>query len=326
MKGIKEERGAILPAFRAYAFKKKRGPAALTLATLGDRWLEHIQEQVKPATYCKYEGLMRNHILPELGQETLGDLSREKIADFSRRRRESGRRSGGGLSSKTVNDILVVLSLCFEFAEEEFGITMPKIRYLREERKEARVLSAAEQTRLTDHLLKEMDLYKFGVLLALYTGIRIGELCALQWSDVKEDRLQISKTMQRLGKNGIHIGAPKSPNSYREVPLPAFLLPWVEQFRRSEGYVLRGGLSEHSEPRIVQRKFQKMTEYCGLEGVTFHTLRHTFATRCIEAGFDVKTLSEILGHSDTKTTLNRYVHSSFALKERYMSMLSLSIG
>ncbi len=311
-------------------FQKKRRPAGMTLNVLAEQWLAQIRERVKPATFCKYEGLVRNHLLPELGGVPLSDFSRELIADFARRRRESGRQGGGALSAKTVNDILVILGLCFEYAEEEYSVTMPKIRYLREERKEARVLTEAEQKRLTAFLLKEMDIYKFGALLALYTGIRIGELCALQWPDIKEDRLRISKTMQRLkvapGKTIIHIGEPKSRNSHREVPLPAFLSPFVERFRCAEGYVIRTTLSEHSEPRIIQRKFQRITEDCGLEGVTFHTLRHTFATRCVEAGFDVKTLSEILGHSDTKTTLNRYVHSSFALKERYMAMLSLSIG
>lgn len=304
----------------------RRGPAGMRLHVLTEQWLAQIHQRVKPSTYCKYEGLLRNHILPELGEVVLGEFTREMIVDFSRRRRECGRRCGGALSSKTVNDILVILSLCFEFAEEEFGLAMPKIRYLREDRREARVLTLTEQTRLTNHLLEEMDIYKFGTLLALYTGIRIGELCALQWTDIKKDRLCISKTMQRLGKSGIHVGAPKSPNSFREVPLPVFLIPWVEQFRRPEGYVIRTPLSEHSEPRILQRRFQKIAKECGLENVTFHTLRHTFATRCIETGFDVKTLSEILGHSDTKTTLNRYVHSSFALKERYMSALRLTTG
>lgn len=292
------------------------------------RWLAHIRSRVKPSTLQKYESLTHNHILPELGNFPLQRVTGELLEEFAEKRAKSGRVGGGTLSRKTVNDILVVLGLAMEFAEEEWNFTAPKIRFMREEKREARVLSPEEQRCLTGVLLENMDIYKFGILLALYTGIRVGELCALQWEDISGDCLYVSKTVQRLrqrenGKTDIVVGSPKSSSSRRKIPLPGFLQPYVAQFRMPDGYVIRTRRRERAEPRSMQFKFGQIAALCGLTDVTFHTLRHTFATRCVESGFDVKTLSEILGHADVKTTLNRYVHSSFELKRMNMDKLTL---
>lgn len=306
--------------------KNKQQSARMRVEDLTKRWLDHVRGQVKLSTYRKYEGLCNNHILPELGQVPLSRVTRAEVERFAEQQKNSGRTHGGELSAKTINDILVILGLAFEFAEEEYAIAMPSISFLREEKKEARVLSMSEQGRLIAHLSTHMDIYAFGTLLALCTGIRIGELCALLWEDVTEHYIVINKTLQRLkGKNGrteIVVGSPKSPSSKRVVPLPEFLLPYVRQFHKDHGYVISTARCSRSEPRMVQDRFKKITAACGLEQVTFHTLRHTFATRCVEAGFDIKTLSEILGHSDIKTTLSRYVHSSFELKKSNMAKLS----
>ena len=316
--------------FMMVPMQQIRSSANTRIVDLMARWLSHIHCRVKLSTYQKYESLYRNHILPEIGDIPLRLVTREMIEAFAENRLTTGKVNGGELSTKTVNDILIVLNLAFDFAEEEYHINMPKISFFREQKKEARVLSVVEQEKLTLFLLNDMDIYKFGVLLALFTGIRIGELCAMQWEDITDDYVVIDKTMQRLkgenGKTKIVVGSPKSESSKRVVPLPEFLLPFVLRFRKSFGYVLSTNRSMRSEPRIMQQKFRKMADACALENVTFHTLRHTFATRCVEAGFDIKTLSEILGHSDVKTTLNRYVHSSFMLKQINMAKLSLAIG
>lgn len=300
------------------------------VARLSDVWLQHIALRVKPATYQKYAGLTANHILPALGDVLVNQLTRPLISEFANQQLHSGNMRGGPLSVKTVNDMLVILGLMLEFAAEEYQINIPKISLLREEKKEARVLSPSEQAILTNYLLDDMDIFRFSTLLALYTGLRIGEICALKWSDISERHLRVERTMQRLpcagGGTEIHIDTPKSRSSCRTIPLPAFLLPYVNRFRQDEGFVLSNQRWEHSEPRILQVQFQKMVEHCGLEDVTFHTLRHTFATRCVENGFDIKTLSEILGHSDVKTTLNRYVHSSYELKAQNMERLQLPEG
>lgn len=157
--------------------------------------------------------------------------------------------------------------------------------------------------------------------------MRIGEVCALRWKDVSEETIHICKTMQRLktdsGKTEIIILPPKTASSNRVIPIPKVLLSALTERRRESGFVLLQNNGKLVEPRLLQYRFTKMAKACGLENAHFHTLRHTFATRCIEAGVDAKTLSEILGHVDVKTTLNRYVHSSLELKKNCMDKLTL---
>ena len=294
----------------------------LTVSALMNEWLESIQNQVKPNTYQKYESINRNHIAESIGSVLVRLVSSYTIKNFTNQMLESK------LSVKTVNDILIVLNLAFSYASEEYEIFIPKVRYLKEEKKETRVLTVEEQKALTEYLHNDTDIYKFGVLFALYTGLRIGELCALRWEDITDSHIEISKTMMRIkntfGKTEVQIGSPKSESSKRFIPTPQSLLPLINRFRNN-GYVLSSDKLEFTEPRLLQIKFEKMIAAAGLEKTNFHALRHTFATRCVEAGVDVKTLSEILGHADVKTTLNRYVHSSFELKQKSMALLELSL-
>ena len=294
----------------------------LTVNIMIVEWLESIKNQVKPNTYQKYESVCKNHIIDELGLMLVKLISNHTIINFTNRLREKS------LSAKSINDILIVLGLVFKYAEEEYEISTPKIRYIKEDNKEMRVLSVDEQLQLTTYLNSNIDVFKLGILIALYTGVRVGELCALKWDDITDEYIQINKTMMRIktdnGKTEIRIGSPKSDSSKRLIPTPQCLLPLINQYRNS-GYVLSTDKLNFTEPRLMQIKFEKMIKECGLNKTNFHALRHTFATRCIEAGVDVKTLSEILGHSDVKTTLNRYVHSSFELKQKSMKQLELSL-
>ena len=289
----------------------------IKLSDLMREWLESIEFAVKKATYQKYESLIRNHIETEsIGKMQVKFLTGKIINDFA-----AGRLLV--LSAKSVNDILVVINMALSYAEEIYNIPKVKIRYVKEPVKEMRVLSVLEQKKFEVYLKQDMDICKFGVLLALYTGIRIGELCALQWEDVGKGEIVISKTLHRInGEHGtiLEVTEPKTKSSNRIIPLPHFLIPIIEQFR-SHGAVLKNAAGRQVEPRLMQQRFAKYILECGLPKTNFHALRHTFATRCVEAGFDIKSLSEILGHTDVKTTLNKYVHSSFELKQRNMELL-----
>lgn len=301
---------------------ENHNPISITITELIAEWLENIKNQVKSCTYQKYECVCRNHIISDLGTVVVRYISRFTIMSFTERLLEKN------LSTKTVNDILIVLGFVLKYAQETYSIAVPKINYVKEPQKEMRVFSVQEQQVITEYLLQQIDIHKFGVLLALYTGMRIGELCALQWSDITDEYIIINKTMMRIkseqSKTEVKIGSPKSESSNRIIPTPKCLLPMINQFR-GNGYVLSNDKLKYTEPRLMQIKFGKMIDECKIKKANFHALRHTFATRCIEAGVDVKTLSELLGHSDVKTTLNRYVHSSFELKQKSMEQLEMSL-
>lgn len=197
-----------------------------------------------------------------------------------------------------------------------------------------RVLERYEERRLLRVLLRNMDRCKLGVFLCLYTGIRVGELCALKWENIslQERTVTVKETMQRLQTNRgvggqktqILITEPKSAAARRVIPIPDFVADRLSFFESSDkAFLLTGSVTDYIEPRTMQNRFKGYLKECRIEDANFHALRHTFATRCIESGFDVKTLSEILGHSSVRITLDKYVHSTIDWKRSNMDKLEL---
>lgn len=297
-----------------------KGNKNCILLDLMHEWLAKTKVSIKKTTYQKYEGIIRNHIEPHsISRTQVKYISSKIISDYT-----NDIVSGDKLSIKTINDILIVIGLSLSYAEDIYNFPKPKIKYLKESRKEMRVLSINEQKLLERYLYSNLCNYKIAILLALYTGIRIGELCALQWDDIKEDNIVINKSMHRI-KDGdstvLEITEPKTYSSNRIIPIPSFLKPLLLEFR-STGYFIVNRNGKPVEPRLMQLTFERYIERCGLPKTNFHALRHTFATRCVESGFDIKSLSEILGHTDVKTTLNKYVHSSYEQKQKNMELLN----
>lgn len=298
-----------------------------------DEWLRLRKPKIKEATYIKYETALEKYIKPKIGGCFPLGITGNLVDSFARELlvEES-------LAPKTVRDILVVLKGVLKYTATLFPGVFPviEITYPRCGRKEMRVLSRQEQQRFIAYLSDDMDACRFGVLLALFTGIRIGELCALRWSCISlpEKTMRITATMQRLrdtdmtGCMRTHLvtGTPKSDTSVRTIPLTDYAVELCRKMhpKSSTAYVLTG-TDECMEPRTLQYRMAKYTRECDLEGVHFHTLRHTFATRAVETGFEIKSLSEILGHASTTITLDRYVHSSMELKRNNMSKL-MSVG
>lgn len=309
-----------------------------TYSELLDSWLHSVQLNTKESTYSRYAHLINTHIKPQLGKYKLSGITTEMVESFIEQQLTEGRLDNtGGLSAKTVTDILTIVKSTMEYARYK---DLPVICNLgkltiKKKEKEMRVLTPAEQTSLVNILVEDMDLYKFGVFISLYTGIRVGELCALQWEDldIACGILKIRKTMQRIqdtekgafSKTKIVITEPKSKCSVREIPLPAFVLNIAQRFTANpKAYILTGN-DRYIEPRTMQNRFKSYIRDCGIADANFHALRHTFATRCVEVGFEIKSLSEVLGHANVNITLNRYVHSSFELKYSNMNKLSLSV-
>lgn len=294
----------------------------VTLEGLANEWLSINRNSFKKSTYQTYSYIIRKYIISNLiSRMPINELCIQDIVSFSESLLSKE------LSPKTVNNVLLVISYLLKYSSQTYETNSIQVYFVKELKKEMRVLSILEQKKLEQYLYQDMDIYKFATLIALYTGMRIGELCALQWKDISNSTITIKKSMNRLktsdGKSKVIIDSPKTSSSNRTIPYPQFLNDVIEKHRgNKDSFVLSTDKLDFVEPRLLQIKFSNIVSECSLDNVTFHTLRHTFATRCIECGFDVKTLSEILGHSDVKTTLNRYVHSSMELKQSNMNKLN----
>ncbi len=295
-----------------------------------DEWLQLKRCNVKTSTYVKYASMIKKHIKPTLGKYMTGAMTSLHVEQFAYDLMHRDM-----LAAKTVKDILTVLHSVLSYGEKHYHFpNHVEIIYPKIEKKEMRVLTRSEQKQFMQYLLQDMDLCKFGTLFALLTGLRLGEICALRWQDIslEEQVVSVRSTMQRIKnpdigqgkKTQIIISAPKSSTSARMIPLSPLAQELCTRFsEEQEAYVLTGKTDRYIEPRILQYRMKCYATECDLQGVHFHTLRHSFATRCVEVGFEIKSLSEILGHASPKITLERYVHSSLELKRENMKKLSV---
>jgi integrase len=334
-----EVKSKILSYWRGLAkMPGSSGKTAYCLTDVTDLWLAHRQAKLKRSSYVKYHNLICNHIKPELGRYPLEHLTSEKLNAFAAAKLRAGKiNAGGGLARKTVKDIMALIKSVLKYAQQEDLIASAHVRLdlPRERVKAMRLLSKEEQLRLEQYLCTDMDRCKLGVMLCLYTGLRVGELCALKWGDIALDdgTLVVRRTMQRMQtldnacfhKTSVFETSPKSCSSARIIPLPECIAFKLRQFGpdESDAYFLTGAPDKYIEPRTCQNRFKAYIAAAGIQGATFHSLRHTFATRCVEVGFEIKSLSEILGHANVNLTLNRYVHPSIELKRNNMNKLAL---
>lgn len=304
-----------------------------SFAAVGQEWLDSVRPQVKDSTYFKYRNLLYIDLDPRLGGVPVTALTAECVAEHCNWLLTAGGADGRGLSPKTAEDALSLLRSILRYAQAK-GMRPActgKEVHIKQYPKELRVLSCSEEERMYRYLIDYPCGKNLGVLLSLFAGLRIGEVCSLRWEDISvaEGIVHVHQTMQRLQiegdpahKTAIVITTPKSPRSVRRIPLPEVVLRAIRRdYPVRTGYVLTGS-EKFIEPRAMQRHFCKILKETQIEQVNFHVLRHTFATRCIEVGFDVKSLSEILGHANVNITMNRYVHPTMELKRENMQRLS----
>ena len=293
-----------------------------------DIWLEnYIKPSVKVRTYERYALIIDKHISTDVGKCEISELSALVLQNFITKLLESGNcKTGNGLSANSVNAIISVLQSSLQTAHL-IGVaneyTANKIKRPKLIERPVECFSLKEQKQIEQAVLNSKKDKLFGVLLCLYSGLRIGELIALQWSDIDfaKGTLTVSKSCHD-GKNGLIIDEPKTATSRRTIPLPKQLMPLVKMLKkRSDSDFV---VSSHGKPvsvRSYQRSFELLLKKLKIPHKGFHSLRHTFATRAIECGMDVKTLSEILGHKNPTVTLNRYAHSLMEHKADMMNRL-----
>lgn len=321
--------------------KKEQENAEISFGETASKWLELKKLSVKPSTAVKYKNILEKNILPKIGDILLTELTTWDVEMFAMEQLREGRIDGnGGLSVQSVRFMLGVIGAVLQYAQWRDVFSSCRVREIQIKSLEnsAKVISGEMQNRLERYLLSHITRKNTGILISLYMGVRLGEICALRWEsiDLENRIIKIAYTMQRIQnfedaaehKTMLVVMPPKSTSSMRELPIPTFLLNILRGFsgHHADYYFLSDSADKVVEPRSFQRHFKKILKITQLENVNYHALRHTFATRCIEEGFDMKTLSEILGHSSISITMNRYVHTSMEQKRKNMLKLDVPLS
>ncbi len=298
-------------------------------------WMNNNRIRLKGGTINKYQSIIDSQITDELGSVKMSNLTSVMINSFLHKKLIDGRRDGkGALSATYVRSIMLIIKAAINYAVCEQYCQPLKSAILKpasEKIFELSILSFNEQQQLETFVLNNITPTNVGVFVSLYTGLRIGEVCALRWEDIdfKEKILKVRHTVARVAstnkstkKTQLILDTPKTKSSNRDIPIPSILMPLLKTLYEdsSSSYVV-SSCENFISPRTYEYRYHRLLKTCGIVDTNYHALRHTFATRCIESGVDVKSLSEMLGHSNVSITLNTYVHSSMELKRKQLEKI-----
>ena len=295
-------------------------------------WLEEKKNYVKESTYANYSNIIHNHLIPELGNYYLDDISNKMLQQLIINKYHTGRLdNNGGLSDKTIRDIGTVIKLSMKSAIKDNLINYIDLDFNYPKNainNKIHFFSKNEQRKIIEFCLNNLNIKSVCILLSLYSGIRIGELCALQWQDIdfKKNIIHIDKTLQRIyvkemEGTKIIITNPKTKNANRDIPINKDFSSLLKQFKtKNENYILTNK-DKWMEPRSFRKYYYKIIKIMGISKIPFHSLRHTFASNCIRLGVDYKTVSELLGHASVNITLNIYVHPQMSEKKKCINLI-----
>ena len=303
-----------------------------TVREIAAAWKEYKRPYVKQSTMAAYVLILENHVLPYFRD---GDSIHEQAVQAF-----VLQKLGNGLSVKTVKDILIVLKMVMKFGAKnewmtycEWDIKYPTTSF----NKEVEVLSVANHRKILSYIQSHYTFTGLGIYISLSTGLRIGEICALKWRDINvtDGTITISRTIERIyiiegekKHTELVINTPKTKNSCREIPMSKELLAMMKPLKKvvnDDFYVLTNN-ERPAEPRTYRNYYNRLMARLNIPKLKYHGLRHSFATRCIEAGCDYKTVSVLLGHSNISTTLNLYVHPNMEQKKRCITKMFKSLG
>ncbi len=302
-----------------------------TIREIAAAWKEYKRPYVKQSTMAAYVLILENHILPTFGEDNL--LPEQRVQAFVLHKIESG------LSTKSVKDILIVLKMVMKFGVKKEWMTYYEwdIKYPpSSENKVLDVLSVTNHRKILNHIQSHFTFMGLGIYISLSTGLRIGEICALKWSDINvtDGILTVNRTIERIyiieGKKKhteLVINTPKTKNSCREIPMNKELLGMLKPLKKvvNDDYYILTNDERPTEPRTYRNYYKRLMEKLDIPKLKYHGLRHSFATRCIEVGCDYKTVSVLLGHSNISTTLNLYVHPNMEQKKRCIDKVFKSL-
>ena len=290
-----------------------------------EEWLELKKNLVKESTYFNYKFIVEKHIKPVLGDKTLLEIKQYDMSNFIKIKKEEG-------ITTSLKEMLVRVKSILKYTQKKYSINFDfdfSSGYVARVQK-LEVFTEKEKHKLEKYITSTKDIRHLGVLISLYTGLRIGEVCGLKWKDIDLENKEISveRTIQRLyiekGTSKVVNTLPKTIKSVRKIPISKTLIDILSTTKKqydSECFVITGEKDRSYEPFSYRNVYKKLLKDCGLQYRKYHCLRHFFATRCIKVGMDIKSLSEILGHSNIGTTMNIYVHSSYEIKKKYIDRL-----
>lgn len=303
-----------------------------TVREIAGAWKEYKRPYVKQSTMAAYVLILENHILPYFGNDEA--LHEKAVQAFVLQKIESG------MSVKSVKDILIVLKMVMKFGvkNEWMNYSEWDIKYpTSSTNNELEVLSIANHRKILNYIQSHFTFTGLGIYISLSTGLRIGEICALKWSDINvvDGTITVSRTIERIyiiegekKHTELVINTPKTKNSCREIPISKELLAIIKPLKKvvNEDFYVLTNDERPTEPRTYRNYYNRLMTKLDIPKLKYHGLRHSFATRCIEAGCDYKTVSVLLGHSNISTTLNLYVHPNMEQKKRCISKMFKSLG
>ena len=304
---------------------KKSVLEKVTFEALSIEWLEYKKATIKESSYLNYKFTIRTKFLNKIGKESIYYLLSYNFNVLVGELMEY-------LSKKTVKDIMTVLKSILKYAEVKYDVNF-KISLISTpspSHNEVEVFKDNDRKKIENFCVQSTNLKDVGVMISLYTGLRIGEVCALQWKNLDFEKrcINVDHTLQRVyvDKNNTKIicEEPKTKKSIRTIPMAKILydkLKILSKQYSKDDYILTGNNKNYIEPLSYRYTYKKILNTCHVEYKKYHILRHTFATRCIAVGMDIKSLSEILGHANISITLNIYVHSSFETKNKFINKL-----
>lgn len=298
-----------------------------TIREVANLWKKDKQHYVKQSTISAYALIIENHILPAFGDKC--QLSEEDVQCFALEKLNNG------LCQKTVKDILIVLKMIQKFGVKSELLEFQdwNVKFPTEQRKqELEVLSISHQKKVMQYVTDNFTFRNLGIYICLSTGMRIGEVCALKWSDIDlaTDTIHVNRTIERIyiiddekRHTELIMGAPKTKNSIREIPISKELMKLIRPLKKlmNDDYFVLTNEAKPTEPRTYRNYYKKLLKQLGIPDLKFHGLRHSFATRCIESQCDYKTVSVILGHANISTTLNLYVHPNMEQKKKCINKM-----
>lgn len=292
--------------------------------TLAELWLEDKENTVKKGTIVAYRTKLKNHIIPYFADLFISKVTNTILSTFIAAKRAEG------LSDKYISDMMIIIKSINIWAEENYSVknNIKSFKNIRQTPKEPKLLSKDEQAKLYEYLSKKTDVTSISLLTEMYTGLRIGELCALRWEDIdfENDVIRVNKSIQRLpdsttGKTKVVITSTKTSTSDRIIPISTYLKNKLKGAKKADNCYILSGREKIIEPRTLTNRFKALLSAAGVSDIKFHSLRHGFATQCIQKNVDIKTVSELLGHSSMNITMKTYIHSDMQRKRECIELL-----